>query len=74
MKPSQRVGKNVAWMLVGGGLGRCCRCWPFCWPREDYRSTISGTFNYLLSFAIVFQFLTDFGSPISLARGGPASQ
>ena len=21
MKPSQRVGKNIAWMLIAGGLG-----------------------------------------------------
>jgi hypothetical protein len=38
------------------------------------RSAISGTFNYLLSFAIVFQFLADFGLTNILTRSGPASQ
>src|SRR5437667_10381365 len=68
MNPAQRVGKNVAWMLVGGGLGAGLQMLASLLAARGLQLNDFGTFNYLLSFAIVFQFLTDFGLTNILTR------
>src|SRR5437667_4096714 len=68
MNPAQRVGKNVAWMLVGGGLGSVLQMLAVLLAARGLQLNDFGTFNYLLSFAIVFQFLTDFGLTNILTR------
>jgi len=68
MNPAQRVGKNVAWMLVGGALGAVLQMLAILLAARGLQLNDFGTFNYLLSFAIVFQFLTDFGLTNILTR------
>ncbi len=68
MNPAQRVGKNVAWMLVGGALGAMLQMLAILLAARGLQLNEFGTFNYLLSFAIVFQFLTDFGLTNILTR------
>ena len=68
MNPAQRVGKNVAWMLLGGGLGAVLQMLAILLAARGLQLNEFGTFNYLLSFAIVFQFLTDFGLTNILTR------
>jgi O-antigen/teichoic acid export membrane protein len=68
MKPSQRVGKNIAWMLVAGGLGAVLQMLGVLLAARGLSLNDFGTFNYLLSFAIVFQFLADFGLTNILTR------
>src|SRR5437867_13014971 len=68
MNPAQRVGKNVAWMLVGGALGAMLQMLAVLLAARGLQLNDFGTFNYLLSFAIVFQFLTDFGLTNILTR------
>src|SRR5438034_5181083 len=68
MNPAQRVGKNVAWMLFGGGLGAVLQTLAILLAARGLQLNEFGTFNYLLSFAIVFQFLTDFGLTNILTR------
>ena len=68
MNPAQRVGKNVAWMLVGGSLGAVLQMLAILLAARGLQLNEFGTFNYLLSFAIVFQFLTDFGLTNILTR------
>jgi O-antigen/teichoic acid export membrane protein len=68
MNPAQRVGKNVAWMLVGGALGAVLQMLAVLLAARGLQLNDFGTFNYLLSFAIVFQFLTDFGLTNILTR------
>ena len=68
MNSAQRVGKNVAWMLVGGGLGAVLQMMAILLAARGLQLNDFGTFNYLLSFAIVFQFLTDFGLTNILTR------
>jgi O-antigen/teichoic acid export membrane protein len=68
MNPTQRVGKNVAWMLLGGGLGAVLQMFAVILAARGLQLNEFGTFNYLLSFAIVFQFLTDFGLTNILTR------
>ncbi len=68
MKPSQRVGKNIAWMLVAGGMGATLQLLAVVLAARGLSLTDFGIFNYLLSFAIVFQFLADFGLTNILTR------
>jgi O-antigen/teichoic acid export membrane protein len=68
MKPSQRVGKNIAWMLVAGGMGAGLQMLAILMAARGLSLNDFGTFNYLLSFAIVFQFLADFGLTNILTR------
>jgi O-antigen/teichoic acid export membrane protein len=68
MKPSQRVSKNIAWMLVAGGLGAVLQLLAILLAARGLSLDDFGTFNYLLSFAIVFQFLADFGLTNILTR------
>jgi O-antigen/teichoic acid export membrane protein len=68
MNPAQRVGKNVAWMLVAGGMGALLQMLAILLAARGLSLNDFGTFNYLLSFAIVFQFLTDFGLTNILTR------
>ena len=68
MKPSQRVSKNIAWMLVAGGLGAVLQMLAVLLAARSLSLGDFGTFNYLLSFAIVFQFLADFGLTNILTR------
>jgi len=68
MNPAQRVGKNVAWMLVGGALGAVLQMLAILLAARGLELNDFGTFNYLLSFAIIFQFLTDFGLTNILTR------
>ncbi len=68
MKPSQRVGKNIAWMLVAGGIGAGLQMFAVLLAARGLSLTDFGIFNYLLSFAIVFQFLADFGLTNILTR------
>jgi O-antigen/teichoic acid export membrane protein len=68
MNSAQRVGKNVAWMLVGGSLGAVLQMLAILLAARGLQLQDFGTFNYLLSFAIVFQFLTDFGLTNILTR------
>lgn len=68
MNPAQRVGKNVAWMLVGGAVGAVLQMLAILLAARGLQLNDFGTFNYLLSFAIVFQFLTDFGLTNILTR------
>jgi len=68
MNSAQRVGKNVAWMLAGGGLGAVLQMLAILLAARGLQLQDFGTFNYLLSFAIVFQFLTDFGLTNILTR------
>src|ERR1700719_1736997 len=68
MNPSQRVGKNIAWMLAGGGLGAALQMFAVLLAARGLPLSDFGTFNYLISFAIVFQFLTDFGLTNILTR------
>src|SRR5438445_12369505 len=68
MNSAQRVGKNVAWMLVGGGLGAVLQMMAILLAARGLQLNDFGTFNYLLSFAIVFQFLADFGLTNILTR------
>ena len=68
MKPSQRVSKNIAWMLVAGGLGAVLQMLAVLLAARGLSLDDFGTFNYLLSFAIVFQFLADFGLTNILTR------
>src|SRR5215813_3145703 len=68
MNSAQRVGKNVAWMLAGGGLGAVLQMLAILLAARGLSLNDFGTFNYLLSFAIVFQFLTDFGLTNILTR------
>ena len=68
MKPSQRVSKNIAWMLVAGGLGAVLQMLAVLLAARGLSLSDFGTFNYLLSFAIVFQFLADFGLTNILTR------
>jgi O-antigen/teichoic acid export membrane protein len=68
MNPAQRVGKNVAWMLVGGASGAVLQMLAILLAARGLQLDDFGTFNYLLSFAIVFQFLTDFGLTNILTR------
>jgi O-antigen/teichoic acid export membrane protein len=68
MKPSQRVSKNIAWMLVAGGIGAVLQMLAVLLAARGLSLSDFGTFNYLLSFAIVFQFLADFGLTNILTR------
>ncbi|HXY02688.1 MAG TPA: flippase [Terriglobales bacterium] len=68
MNPSQRVGKNIAWMLVAGGVGAVLQMLAVLLAARGLPLNDFGTFNYLISFAIVFQFLTDFGLTNILTR------
>jgi O-antigen/teichoic acid export membrane protein len=68
MKPSQRVGKNIAWMLVAGGIGAVLQMLAILLAARGLSLNDFGTFNYLLSFATVFQFLADFGLTNILTR------
>jgi O-antigen/teichoic acid export membrane protein len=68
MKPSQRVGKNIAWMLLAGGLGALLQMVAILLAARGLSLNDFGTFNYLLSFAAVFQFLADFGLTNILTR------
>lgn len=68
MNPSQRVGKNIAWMLVAGGMGAVLQMLAVVLTARGLSLKDFGTFNYLLSFAIVFQFLADFGLTNILTR------
>ena len=68
MNRSQRVGKNVAWMLMAGGLGSVLQMVAVLLAARGLSLNDFGTFNYLLSLAIVFQFLTDFGLTNILTR------
>src|SRR5438552_10027201 len=60
MNPAERVGKSVAWRLVGGALGAVLQMLAILLAARGLELNDFGTFNYLLSFAIIFQFLTDF--------------
>lgn len=68
MNSSQRVAKNTAWMLVGGGLGVLLQTLAVVLAARGLALNDFGTFNYLLSFAAVFQFLADFGLTNILVR------
>src|SRR5438046_10103939 len=68
MNPAQRVGKNVAWMLVGGALGAVLQMLAVLLAARGLQLNDFVTFNYLLSFAIVFQLLADFGLTNILTR------
>ncbi len=68
MNPSQRVAKNTAWMLLAGGLGAVLQMLAVLLAARGLPLSDFGTFNYLLSFATVFQFLADFGLTNILVR------
>ncbi len=68
MNSSQRVAKNTAWMLVAGGLGAALQMLAVLLAARGLPLGDFGTFNYLLSFATVFQFLADFGLTNILVR------
>ena len=68
MNSSQRVAKNTAWMLVAGGLGAVLQMLAVLLAARGLPLGDFGIFNYLLSFATVFQFLADFGLTNILVR------
>ncbi|MEP6601689.1 MAG: oligosaccharide flippase family protein, partial [Nitrospirota bacterium] len=68
MNSSQRVAKNTAWMLVAGGVGAVLQMLAVLLAARGLSLSDFGTFNYLLSFATVFQFLADFGLTNILVR------
>ena len=68
MNSSQRVAKNTAWMLVAGGLGAVLQMLAVLLAARGLSLGDFGVFNYLLSFATVFQFLADFGLTNILVR------
>lgn len=68
MNASQRVAKNTAWMLFAGGLGAVLQMLAVLLAARGLPLTDFGTFNYLLSFATIFQFLADFGLTNILVR------
>ena len=47
MKPSQRVSKNIAWMLVAGGLGAVLQMLAVLLAARSLSLGDFGTFNYL---------------------------
>src|SRR5438552_2419127 len=68
MNPAPRGGNNVSWMLVGAALAAVLQMLAILLAARGLQLNDFGTFNYLLSFAIVFQFLTDFGLTNILTR------
>src|ERR1044072_4967301 len=68
MNPAQRVGTNVERRLVAGGMGALLQILAILLAARGLQLDDFGTFNYLLSFAVVFQFLTDFGLTNILTR------
>jgi O-antigen/teichoic acid export membrane protein len=68
MKPGQKVVKNLVWNVfsgvVGGGLQFAC----VIVVARNLGVQEFGTYNYLLTFLILFQMLTDFGMVNILVR------
>jgi O-antigen/teichoic acid export membrane protein len=68
MKASQRVMKNAAWGVLSGVVGGGLQFLAVIVVARGLDVSVFGTYNYLLAFAILFQFLADFGLVNILVR------
>jgi O-antigen/teichoic acid export membrane protein len=68
MKASQRVMKNAAWGVLSGVVGGGLQFLSVIVVARGLNVSVFGTYNYLLAFAILFQFLADFGLVNILVR------
>ena len=68
MKASQRVMKNAAWGVLSGVVGGGLQFLSVIVVARGLDVSVFGTYNYLLAFAILFQFLADFGLVNILVR------
>jgi O-antigen/teichoic acid export membrane protein len=68
MKASQRIVKNTAWGLLSGVVGGGVQFLSVVVVARSLPVSAFGTYNYLLAFAILFQFLADFGLVNILVR------
>jgi O-antigen/teichoic acid export membrane protein len=68
MKASQRVLKNAAWGVLSGVIGGGLQFLAVIVVARGLDVSVFGTYNYLLAFAILFQFLADFGLANILVR------
>ncbi|HEX3444252.1 MAG TPA: oligosaccharide flippase family protein, partial [Chthoniobacterales bacterium] len=68
MKASQRIVKNAAWGVLAGVVGGGFQFLSVIVVARTLPVSSFGTYNYLLAFAILFQFLADFGLVNILVR------
>lgn len=68
MKASQRIVKNAAWGALAGVVGGGLQFLSVIVVARTLPVSSFGTYNYLLAFAILFQFLADFGLVNILVR------
>jgi O-antigen/teichoic acid export membrane protein len=68
MKASQRIAKNAAWGILAGVVGGGVQFLSVIVVARTLPVSSFGTYNYLLAFAILFQFLADFGLVNILVR------
>jgi len=68
MKPGQRVVKNLVWSLFSGVVGGGLQFAAVVVVARTLPVGTFGTYNYLLTFLILFQMLTDFGLVNMLVR------
>jgi O-antigen/teichoic acid export membrane protein len=68
MKPGQRVVKNLVWNVFSGLVGGGLQFASVIVVARSLDVKSFGTYNYLLTFLILFQMLTDFGFVNILVR------
>ena len=68
MKPGQRVVKNLVWNLFSGVIGGGLQFAAVIVVARNLDVRTFGTYNYLLTFLMLFQMLTDFGLVNILVR------
>jgi O-antigen/teichoic acid export membrane protein len=68
MKASQRVMKNAAWGVLSGVVGGGLQFLSVIVVARGLDVSVFGTYNFLLAFAVLFQFLADFGLANILVR------
>jgi O-antigen/teichoic acid export membrane protein len=68
MKPGQRVVKNLVWNVFSGLVGGGLQFASVIVVARSLDVKSFGTYNYLLTFLILFQLLTDFGFVNILVR------